>query len=74
VERLFVSVRRRHARRCEPCALAVLANGSTDWLDRLTADPELRYVSDGDPKTISYPDGAGDKVGEAYASRARPNS
>jgi hypothetical protein len=51
-----------------------LENGSTDWLDRLTADPELRYVSDGDPKTISYPDGAGDKVGEAYASRARPNS
>jgi Putative glycosyl hydrolase domain/Polysaccharide deacetylase len=51
-----------------------LENGSADWLDRLAADPELRYVSDGDPRTISYADGAADKLAAPYAARGKPNS
>ncbi|GDY33562.1 xylanase [Gandjariella thermophila] len=31
------------------------AFGSTAWLDRLAANPDLRYTSDGDPQRISAP-------------------
>lgn len=33
--------------------------GSTAWLDKLAANPDLRYTSDGDPTRISYPAGDG---------------
>jgi hypothetical protein len=52
---------------------ADLENGSADWLDRLAAEPELRYVSDGDPKTISYPEGSDGQLAEAHRGRARPS-
>ncbi|WP_242687339.1 MULTISPECIES: polysaccharide deacetylase family protein [unclassified Actinopolyspora] len=29
--------------------------GSTAWLDKLAADPDRRYTSDGDPSVISHP-------------------
>lgn len=31
--------------------------GSTTWLDKLAANPEGRYTSDGNPDMISYPNG-----------------
>jgi peptidoglycan/xylan/chitin deacetylase (PgdA/CDA1 family) len=31
--------------------------GSTTWLDKLAANPEGRYTSDGNPDVISYPNG-----------------
>jgi peptidoglycan/xylan/chitin deacetylase (PgdA/CDA1 family) len=46
--------------------------GSTYWLDDLKENPGRRYVSDGDPKTISFPkDRAGDL---APRFRARANA
>ena len=43
-----------------------LENGSADWLDRLRRRPELRYVSDGDPTTITVPAGRRPAVAERY--------
>ncbi|SFB59312.1 Peptidoglycan/xylan/chitin deacetylase, PgdA/CDA1 family [Amycolatopsis marina] len=43
--------------------------GSTVWLDELEADPDIRYTSDGDPETISYPAGTGSPA-ERFAARA----
>lgn len=45
-------------------------NGSADWLDRLSRDPELRYVSDGDPSRITVPAGREPEVAERFRERA----
>lgn len=34
--------------------------GSTAWLDKLAADPDRRYTSDGDPTRIRYPEESGE--------------
>jgi peptidoglycan/xylan/chitin deacetylase (PgdA/CDA1 family) len=41
-------------------------------LDELARHPEMRYTSDGDPDTISFPAAAADKLAPAFADRARP--
>ncbi len=48
------------------------AFGSQAWLDKLAANPERRYTSDGDPAVISFPESAGGTVAKRYADRARP--
>jgi len=45
--------------------------GSTVWLDRLEAEPETRYTSDGAPDVISYPSGRGSPA-PPFAAAARP--
>jgi len=52
-------------------------NGSRDftagmWLDELERNPGLRYVSDGDPATISFPRSKADELAPEYRDRARP--
>jgi hypothetical protein len=47
--------------------------GSTYWLDELARHPERRYVSDGDPATISFPRALSDRLAQRFASRARPS-
>jgi hypothetical protein len=49
-----------------------LLNGSADWLDRLAADPAVRYVSDGDPDRVTFPEELADSLDPAYAGSARP--
>ena len=46
-----------------------LLNGSSDWLRRLQADPDARYVSDGDPKRITYPVALASQLDEKYRAR-----
>ncbi len=48
-----------------------LEAGSADWLDRLAGNPELRYVSDGDAKRVTFPAGRAGELAERYASQAR---
>ena len=43
-----------------------------DWLDVLRRNPGLRYVSDGDPRTISFP--ASEEAQLAPSFRARANA
>ena len=52
-------------------------NGARDftwgmWLDTLERNPELRYVSDGNPQTISFPRTRQADLAVKYADRARP--
>ena len=52
-------------------------NGTRDftagmWLDLLERNPELRYVSDGDPERISFPRTKSDELAPAYRDRAKP--
>jgi hypothetical protein len=52
-------------------------NGSRDftagmWLDELERNPGLRYVSDGNPETISFPRALADQLAPRYRDRARP--
>ena len=42
------------------------------WLDLLERDPGLRYVSDGDPGTISFPRAKADQLAPQYRDEARP--
>ncbi|RCW40355.1 peptidoglycan/xylan/chitin deacetylase (PgdA/CDA1 family) [Halopolyspora algeriensis] len=46
--------------------------GSTAWLDKLAANPQRRYTSDGDPERISFPDGSDGSIAEPLATRAHP--
>ena len=46
--------------------------GSTAWLDRLNANPALRYTSDGDPTRISFPASTQVHIADRFASLARP--
>jgi peptidoglycan/xylan/chitin deacetylase (PgdA/CDA1 family) len=45
--------------------------GFSYWMDQLERNPARRYVSDGDPKTVTVPKGALDDVRARFASRAR---
>jgi hypothetical protein len=46
-------------------------NGSADWLDRLRSNPDLRYVSDGDPQRITVPTGREVDVAERFRGRVQ---
>ena len=46
--------------------------GSTYWLDELRRNPERRYVSDGDPRTISFPAQRARELAPRFRKRARP--
>ncbi|MDV6011843.1 polysaccharide deacetylase family protein [Haloechinothrix sp. LS1_15] len=46
--------------------------GSGYWLDLLERQAERRYVSDGDPTTISFPEQYGDRLDPEFAERANP--
>ena len=46
--------------------------GSWYWLDDLKANPSRRYVSDGDPDTISFPRDRADTLAPRFQSRAKP--
>jgi peptidoglycan/xylan/chitin deacetylase (PgdA/CDA1 family) len=52
-------------------------NGSRDftegmWLDILERNPQLRYVSDGDPERISFPRTKADQLAPQYRAQANP--
>ena len=52
-------------------------NGDADmaaayWLDQLSRHPETRYVSDGDPKRLTFPRSKADDVAPAFRSQANP--
>jgi hypothetical protein len=42
------------------------------WLDTLERNPELRYVSDGNPDTISFPRARAADLAAKYEQQARP--
>jgi peptidoglycan/xylan/chitin deacetylase (PgdA/CDA1 family) len=42
------------------------------WFDVLEQRPERRYISDGDPSTISFPDDLAEGLAEEHADRANP--
>jgi hypothetical protein len=42
------------------------------WLDLLERNHGLRYVSDGDSATISFPRGSETELATRYRDRARP--
>jgi peptidoglycan/xylan/chitin deacetylase (PgdA/CDA1 family) len=44
--------------------------GSSYWLDDLKANPGRRYVSDGDPKTISFPKAKAGELAPRFRDRA----
>ncbi|MFB4316186.1 polysaccharide deacetylase family protein [Actinomadura sp. 21ATH] len=44
---------------------------STAWLDRLKAEPATRYVSDGDPGTITFPRAEEDRLARELRGRGR---
>ncbi len=46
-----------------------LENGSTYWLDQFAANPEARFVSDGDPNSITVPSGETDQVAQQFRSK-----
>jgi len=46
--------------------------GSTYWLDDLKANPGKRYVSDGNPDTISFPRDRADALAPRFRPRANP--
>jgi peptidoglycan/xylan/chitin deacetylase (PgdA/CDA1 family) len=47
-------------------------SGSGDWLRYLKLHPDRRFVSDGDPRRISFPKILAGAVASKYASRANP--
>jgi hypothetical protein len=51
---------------------ADLLNGSSDWLRRLKADPGDRYVSDGDPRRITFPSELASRLDDRFSPRANP--
>jgi hypothetical protein len=46
--------------------------GSAFWFDVLEQRPERRYVSDGDPNTISFPSELAERLAPRFAGRANP--
>jgi peptidoglycan/xylan/chitin deacetylase (PgdA/CDA1 family) len=46
--------------------------GSSWWLDILQHDPSRRYVSDGDPHTISFPRDEESQLAPRFRAKARP--
>lgn len=43
-----------------------------DALDRLAADPAIRYTSDGDPARITFPAALADRLVPTFSAQARP--
>jgi len=46
--------------------------GSGFWLDVLERHPERRYVSDGDPSQVSFPEQLRDQLDPSVEDRANP--
>lgn len=46
--------------------------GSGYWRWRLAEEPLLRYVSDGDPQTVTFPSEHAGRLDPRFAGRARP--
>jgi hypothetical protein len=47
--------------------------GSAWWLEALEDGNNVRrYISDGDPERISFPEDVGNELAEEYADRANP--
>ncbi|MCC6224412.1 MAG: polysaccharide deacetylase family protein [Thermoleophilia bacterium] len=46
--------------------------GSAYWLDTLAESPGLRYVSDGDPDAIAFPESRQGNLASRFADRAKP--
>ncbi|MFI0481649.1 polysaccharide deacetylase family protein [Actinomadura sp. 9N215] len=44
---------------------------STAWLEYLDKNPDERYISDGDPNTVTFPKPAEDRLAKEYRARAR---
>lgn len=40
--------------------------GMYEWMERFTAEPHLRYISDGNPETVVLPDSLQDRVDTAH--------
>lgn len=55
--------------RSDPSATAEYGSGY--WLDILADDPGRRFVSDGDPATVTVPEGREGELAEAWAAKAR---
>jgi hypothetical protein len=49
-----------------------LLNGSSDWLRRLAAEPDARFVSDGNPRRVTYPVALASLLADAYRTRGNP--
>ncbi len=49
-----------------------LLNGSSDWLRRLEAEPDARFVSDGNPRRVTYPVELAGLLADAYRTRGNP--
>ena len=45
---------------------------SAFWLDWMEGDPDRKYVSDGDPETVSFPAHLEDELDPEYADQANP--
>lgn len=45
--------------------------GSTVWLDKLAANPDTRYTSDGDPGRISYPSNSSTEPTNSHGQKVR---
>ncbi|WP_167474421.1 polysaccharide deacetylase family protein [Nocardia arthritidis] len=65
--------------RLDPAALPRIRSGRTRvafdsgyWLDRLAANPDQRYTSDGGTATVSFPKSRAAELNPQWASRARP--
>jgi peptidoglycan/xylan/chitin deacetylase (PgdA/CDA1 family) len=61
----------------DPLAIPRIESGGADrgsgyWLDYLRANPGRRYVSDGNPRTISFPRVFAEAVAPRYRARANP--
>jgi hypothetical protein len=66
----------------DPLAIPRIRSGAWDgeepdyasgfWLDLFERHPERRYVSDGDPETVSFPAGLAGELDPALAERANP--
>jgi hypothetical protein len=58
--------------RTTPRGAAEPEYGSSWWLDQLRNDPDRRYVSDGDPHTITFPRRLEGTLADRFRARARP--
>lgn len=45
--------------------------GSRDWLDKMSKNPKMRYISDGDPTTVTVPKAAEAKIDPAKLGTAK---
>jgi len=52
--------------------IQVTGSALQDMVDEFTSNPELRYVSDGDPAAISAPKVLAEKLGEPLPDQGRP--